>query len=123
VQWDFAYGTRKNLTWCASNCPLGPQKVPVPVVGELKEPYALMSVKSRDSITLRAVPYTNYVYHTPIVCRFNEQVLKDCNVKSKISELNEIVEKKLKTVSTKESLSLTTASDRSDFLDLLNQNS
>jgi hypothetical protein len=93
VQWDVAFGSRNNLTWCASNCPLGPQKVPVPVVGDLKEPYALISVKSGDSITLRAVPYTNYIYHTPLVCQYDEQVLDDCNGTSDIAQLNKLGEK------------------------------
>jgi hypothetical protein len=88
VQWDFAFGVGKNLTWCAANCALGPQLVPVPVEGEFEEPFTLVSVKSGDSITLRAVHFIKHVYYTPIVCRYDEHLLAACRTISKVAHLN-----------------------------------
>jgi len=88
VQWDFAFGAGKNLTWCAGNCALGPQLLPVPVEGDFEEPFALVSVKSGNSITLRAVHFMEHNYHTPIVCRYDEQLLAACRSISKVIHLN-----------------------------------
>jgi hypothetical protein len=88
VQWDFAFGGKHNLTWCAGNCALGPQLVPVPVEGDLEEPFALVSVKAGDSITLRAVNFFRHVYYTSQVCRYDDQILRDCRSETKVTYFN-----------------------------------
>jgi hypothetical protein len=78
VLWDFAYGTKENLTWCGSNSSLGPVTVPVPVEGNFEPPFALVSIKDGDKIILRAVATDDDAYHVPSVCMFNEAYLDDC---------------------------------------------
>jgi hypothetical protein len=88
VQWDFAFGGKDNLTWCAGNCALGPQPVPVPVEGDFQEPFALVSVKTGDSITLHAVNFFRQVFYTSHVCRYDDQILHDCRKKTRVTYFN-----------------------------------
>jgi hypothetical protein len=78
VLWDFAYGTKENVTWCRSNSSLGAVAVPVAVEGDFEAPFALVSIKEGDKIILRAVATDDDSYFVPSVCMFNEAYLEEC---------------------------------------------
>lgn len=76
--WDFAYGTKENLTWCRSNSTLGPVAVPVPVEGDFEPPFALVSTRKGAEIILTTIPTDNDFYYVPLVCMFNKAFLDEC---------------------------------------------
>jgi len=78
-----AFGTKNNLTWCCENSPQGPRPVPVPVEGNLTEPFVLASVKEGGKISLRAISAADNFYVFPLFCVFDEKFLDDCRSKKK----------------------------------------
>jgi len=78
ILWNFAYEVDGRLMWCCGSGSQNVHPVPVPVAGNLTEPFFLVSTKENDKITLRAVP-TNYnQFVSPIVCKIEEKFLEDC---------------------------------------------
>jgi len=78
--WDVAYKNNSGFTWCSSNHPLGAQPVPVPILGNLTEPFLLVSTMDKDGkISLKALPpNSNDQYRFLIWCRLDEQYFQDC---------------------------------------------
>jgi len=78
--WDVAYKNNSGFTWCSSNHPLGAQPVPVPIVGNLTEPFLLVSTMDKDGkISLRSLPLNNNArYRFLMWCRIDEQFFQDC---------------------------------------------
>ena len=82
ILWDYAYGTKENLTWCRSNSSLGPVAVPVLVEGNFEPPFALISIKKGDNqITLQAVPTDDTKLRVPVVCICDDAYLEECRFK------------------------------------------
>jgi len=79
IAWDVAYKDKSGFTWCSANHPLGAQPVPVPIAGNLTEPFLLFSTMDKDGkISLRALPPGNRDYRMLIWCRLDERYVQDC---------------------------------------------
>jgi len=78
ILWEIPFWRSGSLTWCCGNSSRGPQPVPVPVSGQFSEPFVLISLRTGDKISLRAVSAENSDYSIPVNCILDKIYVEQC---------------------------------------------